>query len=126
MSVFEIVENCDLQAPVVRQMTRTRVPVPNEREPAKRQALGACIEALRQVAEKKLPQPLERKIRKMIDAKESLTGAEHEQLLTLVEVAQEQSLQKVKAQVALELLRDAYPDLKGKTWRASAGGSIKR
>ena len=62
----------------------------------------------------------------MIDAKESLTDAEHEELVALVDVAQEQSLQKVKAQVALESLRNAYPDLKGKSWRASAGGSIKR
>ena len=107
-------------------MTKTRIPTRKGMASDKRQALQICAEALRHAAERRLPRPLERKILKMIEAKESLTDAEHEQLVTLVGVSQEQSLQKVKAQVALELLHKAYPDLKGKPWRASASSSMKK
>lgn len=74
-------------------------------------ALKACEVALRQVAEYQLPRALQRKLQRMLEQKESLSAAEHQQLLTLVEAVQERSLQKVKSLVALQRLTDAFPEL---------------
>ena len=74
-------------------------------------ALKACEVALRQVAEYQLPRALQRKLQLMLEQKESLSAAEHQQLLTLVEAVQERSLQKVKSLVALKRLTEAFPEL---------------
>ena len=74
-------------------------------------ALKACEVALRQVAEYELPRALQRKLQRMLEQKESLSAAEHQQLLTLVEAVQERSLQKVKSLVALKRLTEAFPEL---------------
>ena len=74
-------------------------------------ALKACEVALRQVAEYQLPRALQRKLQRMLEQKESLSAAEHQQLLTLVEAVQERSLQKVKSLVALKRLTEAFPEL---------------
>jgi len=76
-----------------------------------RRALKACADALRQVAEYRLPRALQRKLQRMLERKESLSAAEHQQLLTLVEAVQERSLQKVKSLVALKRLTEAFPEL---------------
>ena len=77
----------------------------------RRKALKACEDALRQVAEYQLPRALQRKLQRMLEQKESLSAAEHQQLLTLVEAVQERSLQKVKSLVALKRLTEAFPEL---------------
>lgn len=74
---------------------------------SRRKALKACEAALRQVAEYQLP----RAVQRMLDQKESLSDAEHQQLLTLVEAVQERSLQKIKSMVALKRLTEAFPGL---------------
>ena len=74
-------------------------------------ALKACEVALRQVAEYHLPRAVQQKLQRMLDQKESLSDAEHQQLLTLVEAVQERSLQKVKSLVALKQLAEAFPEL---------------
>ena len=74
-------------------------------------AIKACEVALRQVAEYQLPRALQRKLQRMLEQKESLSAAEHQQLLTLVEAVQERSLQKVKSLVALQRLTEAFPEL---------------
>ena len=79
----------------------------------RRKALRACAKALRVAANYRLPTPLQRKLRKTLDDPERTSPAEHQQLLILVEVAQERSLQKVKAQVALQQLLQAFPELEG-------------
>ena len=82
------------------------------RSPAsRRKALRACEEALRQVAEYRLPRALQGKLQRMLERKESLSAAEHQQLLTMVEAVQERSLQKVKSLVALKRLTEAFPEL---------------
>lgn len=78
---------------------------------ARRRALKACEGALRQVAEYRLPRALQAKLQRMLERKESLTAAEHQQLLTMVEAVQERSLQKVKSLVALKRLTEAFPEL---------------
>ncbi len=78
---------------------------------SRRKALKACEVALRQVAEYQLPRALQRKLQRMLEQKESLSAAEHQQLLTLVEAAQERSLQKVKSLVALKQFTEAFPEL---------------
>jgi hypothetical protein len=107
-------------------MTKTRGFRGDSKESAKRQALLVSAEALHKAAERKLPRPLERKIKKMLEEKESLSDREHKELLTLVELAQGQLLHKVRAEVALKLLEKAYPELKGQHWRASASGSVSK
>lgn len=74
-------------------------------------ALKACEVALRQVAEYQLPRALQRKLQRMLEQKELLSVAEHQQLLTLVEAVQERSLQKVKSLAALQRLTEAFPEL---------------
>jgi len=78
---------------------------------SRRKALKACEAALRQVAEYQLPRAVQRKLQRMLDQKESLSDAEHQQLLTLVDAVQERSLQKVKSLVALKQLTEAFPEL---------------
>jgi hypothetical protein len=74
-------------------------------------ALKACAQALRLTVGYQLPRALQRKLQKMLERKESLSESEHEQLLALAEATQERSLQKVKAQVALKQLLEAFPEL---------------
>ncbi len=78
---------------------------------SRRKALKGCERALSQVAEYQLPRALQRKLQRMLEQRESLSAAEHQQLLTLVEAVQERSLQKVKSLVALKRLTEAFPEL---------------
>ena len=80
---------------------------------ARRKALRACAEALRVAVDYRLPNLLQRKLRKALDEKERASPTEHREFLVLVEPAQERSLQKVKAQVALQQLLQAFPELEG-------------
>jgi Skp family chaperone for outer membrane proteins len=79
----------------------------------RRQALHACADALRHVADYQLPPALARKLSRMLSDKEELTTRERKDLLALVEVAQENALEKVKARVALDLLTASFPQLGG-------------
>ena len=79
----------------------------------RRKALRACADALRVAADYRLPSSLQRKLRKALDEKERASPSAHRELLVLVEAAQERSLQKVKAQVALQQLLEAFPELEG-------------
>jgi hypothetical protein len=49
----------------------------------------------------------------MLDDKGELTARERKDVLALVEVAQENALEKVKARVALDLLTASFPELRG-------------
>ena len=80
---------------------------------ARRKALRSCAEALRVAVDYRLPNLLQRKLRKALDEKERVSPSEHRELLVLVDAAQERSLQKVKAQVALQQLLQAFPELEG-------------
>jgi hypothetical protein len=77
----------------------------------RRKALKACEAALRQVAEYQLPRALQRNLQRMLERKESLSAAEHQQWLTLVEAVQERSLQTVKSLAAPKRLTEAFPEL---------------
>ena len=55
---------------------------------SRRKALKVCEDTLRQVAEDQLPRALQRKRQRMLEQKESLSVAEHQPLLTLVEAVQ--------------------------------------
>lgn len=77
----------------------------------RRKALRACAEALRLASDYRLPTALQRKLRKALDEKEQVSPSQHRELLVLVEAAQERSLQKVKAQIALQQLLQAFPEL---------------
>ncbi len=76
-------------------------------------ALRACAQALRLTADYQLPIALQRKLRKVLEEKELASPSGHRELLMLAETVQERSLQKVKAQVALQQLLQAFPELEG-------------
>jgi hypothetical protein len=80
-------------------------------ESSRHEALRASADALRRLANYRLPSALQRKLRRMLEDKESLTSRERRELSALVELAQEKSLEKVKARVALELLQAAFPEV---------------
>jgi hypothetical protein len=74
-------------------------------------ALREGIEALRLLAEYKLPPKLERRMHELGENKEFLDSEQHAELMELVEFAQARTLEKLKAMVALKRLRQAVPSL---------------
>jgi hypothetical protein len=74
-------------------------------------AIQACTVALRRLAQFELDASLHHRLHDLGARKEFLTPAEHEELLALVAFAQQRTIEKLEAQVALDRLRAALPDL---------------
>lgn len=70
-----------------------------------------CAAALRRVAEYRLPTPLDQRLLWLSENKESLTDAERQELLALVELAEEKTLEKLQAQAALRRIGQVFPKL---------------
>jgi delta 1-pyrroline-5-carboxylate dehydrogenase len=75
------------------------------------QALQACVIPLRQLARYQLEPPLVQRLEAMGERKEFLSPEEHAELIALVQFAQRRQVEKLQAEVALERLRAACPDL---------------
>ena len=73
-------------------------------------ALRSCVEALRPVANYKLPSALDQRMLDLGEHKEFLEPAEHEQLLALVEFAQDRTLEKLRAELALRQIEGLFPE----------------
>jgi hypothetical protein len=73
--------------------------------------LGECAAALQQVAGYRLPATLDRRLLWLSENKESLTPQEREELLALVDLAEERTVEKLRARVVLKQLAELLPQL---------------
>jgi hypothetical protein len=58
-----------------------------------------------------LEPPIARRIEDLSERKEFLDSADHDELLALVHFAQQRTLERLEAQVALQRLREIVPEL---------------
>lgn len=86
------------------------MPAPTTAEPTG-PAARAALATLRRVAAYRLPPALDRRVLDLGERKESLTPAERDELLAWVAFAQERSIEKAQAELALRRLAAAFPDL---------------
>jgi len=80
-------------------------------EPNRADALRACRNALRRVANYQLDPELDRWMLELGERKEFLNSSQYAELMSLVAFTQQRSLEKLEAQLALKRLESAYPDL---------------
>ena len=79
--------------------------------PDQAKALHACRAALQRIAEYKLDPAIDQHMLDMGERKESLDPAQHAELMALVAFTQQRTVEKLEAQVALQRLESAYPEL---------------
>jgi hypothetical protein len=70
-----------------------------------------CATLLRAAASYRLPKGLDQRLLWLSENKEALTQAEREELEALVDLAEERTLEKVQARVALRRLAEAFPQV---------------
>jgi hypothetical protein len=87
--------------------TSLNTPVPQE------EAVRQCADALRRLAEYRLPVGLDRRLLYLSENKEVLTAEEREELLALVEFAEDRTLERARAAAALVNLVEAFPIVVG-------------
>jgi len=80
-------------------------------EPLRQDALKTSATMLRRTAGYMLPPELDRRILDLMERKESLTTDEKAELLAWVGFTQQRSIDKLSAQLALERLAGAFPEL---------------
>jgi hypothetical protein len=76
-------------------------------------ALVTCQAALRRIAGYVLDPALDELLRALGERKEFLSAAEHAELMALVAFTQRRTLEKLEAELALQRLHAAYPELAG-------------
>jgi hypothetical protein len=80
-------------------------------DPKFQSALEASHRALRRVAAYELDPALDQRLRELGERKEFLSSTEHDELMSLVAFTQQRTIDKLEAQVALERIEAACPDL---------------
>ena len=80
-------------------------------EPSLRSALQACQAALRRIASYVLDPALDQRMRELGERKEFLDPGEHVELMALVAFTQQRSREKLEAELALQRLEAACPEL---------------
>lgn len=90
------------------------MPTVSVNEPRFREALDSCVSVLRRLASYQLEPGMERRLTKLSENKEFLGESEHEELLELVEFAQERTVDKLAALAALKQLGELVPELDDK------------
>ncbi len=83
-------------------------------EPRFEAALHLCVDALRRMAEYRLDDSVNRRMRQLGERKEFLTEEEHAELMSLVNFTQGRTLEKLDAQRALDRLGEMLPGLVGR------------
>ena len=73
--------------------------------------LRDCFTTLQQVAHYRLPPAIDRRLRSLSENKERLSSDERDELLALVDFAEDRTLEKVKAQATLRRLGEIFPAL---------------
>jgi hypothetical protein len=76
-------------------------------------AVLQCADALRRLADYRLPAGLDRRLLQLSESKETLTAEEREELLALVEFAEDRTLERARAAAALVNLVEAFPVVVG-------------
>ncbi len=80
-------------------------------EPASLGALQTCRQVLRSVADYRLDPALDQKMLALGERKEFLAPQEHAELMAWVMFTQQRSIEKLQAELALQRLSDAFPEL---------------
>jgi hypothetical protein len=73
--------------------------------------LRNCMDTLQRMANYRLPSALDQRLLWLSENKDQLDESQREELVALVEIADQRSLDKVQAKAALEGLARIYPDL---------------
>jgi hypothetical protein len=73
--------------------------------------LRECIVALRRVAEYRLPPAMDRRLLWLSENKEKLSEAERDELLALIEFAEECTEEKLHPRLALKRVSETWPQL---------------
>jgi hypothetical protein len=79
-------------------------------DPRLHAAIRSCVQALRQVANYKLPSALDQQMQDLGERKEFLNKGEHDQLRALVAFTQDRTKEKLQAELALRQLQAVFPD----------------
>jgi hypothetical protein len=74
-------------------------------------ALADCAATLRRVSEYRLPPAVDQRLAYLAENKETLTPAEREELLALVEFAEGRTIEKLEATAVLRRLAAEFPRL---------------
>jgi hypothetical protein len=78
---------------------------------AKDSVLLDCLSVVRSVAAYRFPPAMDRRLLWLSEHKELLTSDEREELLALVELAQDRTLDKVHARAILQQVEKRWPEL---------------
>jgi hypothetical protein len=73
--------------------------------------IGDCAAALRRMAQYRLPAALDQRLLWLSENKDSLTDVERQELLALVDLADEKTVERLQAQVTLQRIGQAFPRL---------------
>lgn len=73
--------------------------------------LRDCVATLQQVASYRLPAAIDRRLLWLSENKEKLADTERDELLALVDFAEDRTLEKVKANATLKRLGELFPQL---------------
>ena len=76
-----------------------------------REMLRSCVPTLRRLASSQLDPVLDQRMLDLGERKEFLTPTEHAELMALVGFAQQRTLEKLEAQLAMQRLEALCPDL---------------
>jgi hypothetical protein len=82
---------------------------PRTEQPAEA-VIRECAAALQRIATYRLPFAVDRRLLWLSENKERLTPEERDELLEVVEFAQERSAEKSQAQVLLRRLKELWPE----------------
>ena len=78
-----------------------------------RDALKACVPALKHMAEYQLDPILDKRMTELGEKKEFLNDEEHAELMAMVAFSERRALEKLEAGLALRKLEACFPDLSG-------------
>jgi hypothetical protein len=82
-------------------------------EPPVRTALQTCVSALRKMAAYKLDPGLDKRMLYLGENKEKLSPEEQDELMALIGFAQQRTIEKLEAELALRRLAEVFPGLSG-------------
>jgi hypothetical protein len=75
-----------------------------------KEILGSCVPTLRRLTSSQLDPVLDQRMLELGERKEYLTPTEHAELMALVGFAQQRTLEKLEAQLAIQRLETLFPD----------------